>query len=69
MNEKLKELFTRMRRNGWTTLLGICESTLMSVAADTLFDLNNKQRAAVLGMAFLRAAFAAFASDAKKEPK
>ncbi len=67
MNDKIKALVERIKKNGWTTLIGVCEATLLSVGAETLFDLTNKQRSMVFGMAFLRAAFAALASDAKKD--
>lgn len=69
MMEKIKALHRRACKNFATTMIAAIEGMLLSVSAEALFDLTNKQRAAVLGMAFLRALFGAFTADAKKEEK
>lgn len=66
MKQKLANAWATVTKNGWTTLIGICEGTVMSVAAETLFGLTNKQRAAIIGLAALRATFGAMTRDAKK---
>lgn len=48
-----------------TTIIGVLEATVMGVTAETLFPLTWNQRAAVIGVAFLRALFATLAADGK----
>ena len=51
--------------NWRTTLLAILEAIFLSISAEQLFPLNNKQRAMVITLAVLRATFGYFARDIK----